>query len=64
MEIYNVYLGVYDRSGGQVNTPLKVKFTPNGAYGTSIDVYKTCLGAYDPSGGQVNTSGKTKYTQQ
>ena len=37
--VYKTCLGAYDRSGGQVNTPEKVK-SPKGAYETYIDVYK------------------------
>ena len=47
---------------GRLIPPLKVKFTPKGAYDTSIDVYKTCLGAYDLSGRQINTPVKVKST--
>ena len=53
---------VYDRSGRQFNTQVKVKPTSKGAYDTSVEVYNTCLGVYDRSGGQANTSGTTKST--
>ena len=58
----NTCLRVYGPSGRQLNTPEKIKATPNGV--TSIEVYSTNLGIYDRSEGQVNTPIKVKSTSK
>ena len=60
IDVYNTCLGIYDRSGGQVNISGEVKSTSKGAYVTFIEVNNTCLGVYDQSGRRINTPGNVK----